>query len=143
MNWLDRNREVNRRRDVLERIVTILFLLAALADRAAGLAQYRRPHVLDALACGEAEARAFVIGLAGAPVDGDVAMQDSAALGYAERIAVSFRVLALVLDAMLAQTRRSALAGGRHAVLPLAHLEPAGSARTRPPFWALPAPDTS
>lgn len=143
MNWLDWNREINRRRDVLERILTLLFLLAGLADRAACLPARRRRHVLGILARGEVEARAFVIGLAGAPVEGDVEMQDPTAASQAERLAVSFRVLALVLGAMLVQSRRSALATGRHAVSPIVLRRPCVPAHSRLPLRALPAPDTS
>lgn len=135
MNWLDWNREIDRRRDVLEHILALLLLLAGLADRAVCLPAHRRRHVLKILACGEVEARAFVIGLAGAPVADDVEMQDATAARQAERLAVSFRVLALVLGAMLAQARRSTLAPGRHAVSPIV--------LRRPCVPAHPAPDTS
>ena len=135
MNGLDWNREIDRRRDVLERILALLLLLAGLADRAAGLPAHRRRHVLGILACGEVEARAFVIGMAGAPVDGEVEMQDATAASHAERLAVSFRVLALVLGAMLAQARRSTLAAARYAVSPIV----LGGLCVP----ALPAPDTS
>lgn len=143
MNWCDWNREIDRRQDVLEQIVALLFLMAGLADRAAGLSLHCSYHALDALARGEAEARAFVIGLAGASVESDAAIQEFASVGAAERLAASFRVLALVLGAMLAEARRSALAGGRYAALPIAHRWPAGSAPTRLLLPALPAPDTS
>ena len=143
MNGLDWNREINRDRDVLERILALLFLLAGLADRAACLPGHRRRQVLGILACGEVEARAFVIGLAGAPVTDDVEMQDPKAASDAERLAVSFRVLALVLGAMLAQSRRSAPAAGRHAVSPIVLRRPWAPALSRLPLRALPAPDTS
>ena len=139
MNGLDCNREINRHRDVLERILALLFLLAGLADRAACLPAHRRRHVLGILACGEVEARAFLIGLASASGADDVEKQDPAAA----RLAVSFRVLALVLAAMLAQARPSALAAGRRTVSPILLHRPCVPAVSRPPLRALPAPDTS
>jgi len=139
-------REINRQHDLLERIITLLFFLAGLADCAAGLSARRRSHMLGHLACGEAEARVFVIELAGASVEGDAVIGSSASVSDAERLAVSFRVLALVLGAMLAQARRSAFAGEacRCVVLAMPDRKPAGPAQTRQPsFQALPAPDTS
>jgi hypothetical protein len=58
----DRNADWNR--DVLERIVALLFALANLADLAAGAPFLRRRRVLEILSYGEAEARAFVMGVA-------------------------------------------------------------------------------
>ena len=57
MKRSDGNREIDRHRDVLERIVAMLFLLAGLADLAIGLPARRRLRVFSILACGEAEAR--------------------------------------------------------------------------------------
>jgi hypothetical protein len=121
--------DTNWSRDVLERIVALLFSLAGLADLAAGLPAHRRRQVLGILAHGEAEARAFVIG-AGAP-----ALTDGAqSVGDATNLAVRLRALALCV--LLAC--RSALPGaasppaGRHRL--------AGGAGCRPPP---PAFDTS
>ena len=143
MNWLDGNTEIDRHRDALERILALLLLMAGLADHAAGLSARRRLHVLAILACGESGARDFFIGPAGAPVEGDLALRDFASARDAERLAAGFRVLALVLGAMLAQVRRPASAGGggRQTVLLIAHCRPAGP--TSPPVRTLPAPDTS
>ena len=145
MNWLGGNTEIDRHRDVVERVLALLLLMAGLADHAAGLSARRRLHVLAMLACGESGARDFFIGPAGAPVAGDLALRDFASARDAERLAAGFRVLALVLGAMLAQVRRSALAGDgcRRSVLPIARRWPDGQAHTRPPLRALPPPDTS
>ena len=141
MNWLDGSWEIGRRRDVLERVLALLLLMAGLADHAAGLSARRRLQVLAILACGESGARGFFTGPAGAPVERDLALRDVASVRDAERLAAGFRVLALVLGAMLAQVRRPASAGSRQTVLLIAHCRPAGS--TRLPLRALPAPDTS
>ena len=143
MNWFECSGEIDRHRDVLERILALLLLMAGLADHAAGLSARRRLHVLAILAGGESGARDFFIGPAGAPVEGDLALRDFASVRDAERLAAGFRVLALVLAAMLAQVRRPASAGvgGRQTVLLIAHCRPAGP--TRLPLRALPAPDTS
>lgn len=145
MNRSDWNRQVNRQRDVLERILALLFLLAGLADRAASEPGHRRRHALAILACAEAEARALVVGLAGAPVEGGVAPRGCASAADAEHLAAGFRVLALVLGAMLAQACRPALTGdvGRQALLPVPQRSPVGLVPARLPSLALPAPDTS
>ncbi len=92
--------EANGNRDVLERIVALLFALAGLADLAAGLPAPRRRHVLGILGVGEAEARAFLIGIStGAPVQADAPGE----AGDAARLAARLRMLALVLCAMLAR----------------------------------------
>ena len=66
------DREANWSRDVLERIVALLFALATLADLAAGAPFLRRRRVMGILNQGELVARAFVIGMAtGAPVSSD------------------------------------------------------------------------
>lgn len=111
------DREANWNRDLLERIVVLLFALACLADRAAGVPFLRRRQVLGILSRGEVEARAFVIGMAcGAPVPTDAleTTRDAA------RLAVRLRALALMLCLVLAQTAQFALPrtvsprGGRH-----------------------------
>jgi hypothetical protein len=123
----------NWNRDVLERIVVLLFALAGLADRVAGAPFLRRRQVLEILAYGEAEARSFVIGMVcGEPVSaGALEPTDDAA-----RLAVSFRALALALCILLA--RRVALSGARSAR--------AGQRETAEPADCPappPAPDTS
>jgi len=106
MDWVEWSKRLDRRRDVLERIVALLLTLATVAERAAGLSASHRESVLRILAYGEAEARTFVIAMArdcGAPVEpADVAM----ARDQAERLAASFRALALILGAMLSLARR-------------------------------------
>ena len=96
--------ETDWNRDVLKRIVALLFALAGLADLAAGLPGLHRRQVLGILSFGEAEARAFLIGSpAGAPASTDAAGE----AGDAARLAVRLRALALLLCALLA--RRVAL----------------------------------
>ncbi len=97
--------QANWNRDVLERIVALLFALASLADLAAGAPYLRRRQVLGILSHGEAEARAFLFG--GAPVPADI----PGAAGDAARLAVRFRALALVLCALLAQASQFAVPG--------------------------------
>jgi hypothetical protein len=92
--------EANWDRDVLKRIVALLFALANLADRAAGASFLRRRRVLGIVSHGEAEARAFVIWIATgepAPLDTLEASGDAACL------AVRLRALALMLCLLLAQ----------------------------------------
>ncbi len=113
MAGLDWNREINRQRMVLERIVALLLALAGLADRAAGAPSRRRRQVVEILSLGEAEARDMIAGLAGLPSEADDAGRLSmaaAASGSAEdarRLAAGLRMLALVLHAMLGQARRA------------------------------------
>ncbi len=95
--------EASWNRDVLERIVALLFALASLADLAAGVPFLRRRQVLKILSHGEVEARAFLFG--GTPIPTD-ALENT---GDAERLAMRFRALALVLCAMLTQARQFAL----------------------------------
>lgn len=144
VDWKDRNREVERRRDVLERIVVLLLALAGLADRASGMPTGRR-KLFAILALAEAEARAFVIGMArdcGMPIEPEM----SVAHGPAVRLADSFRALALTLGAMLAAVRRFVRplpgAGAAQAGLqmpPRRRLKSKGIRRC----IALPTPDTS
>jgi hypothetical protein len=127
--------QANWNRDVLERIVALLFALAGLADCAAGLPFLRRWQVLKILSRGEAEARAFVIGVAtgeSAPAD------ESGPTGDAACLAASFRALALALCAMLAHAPRFALPGAT--CVRAGGQTPAESAGRQPPP---PAPDTS
>jgi len=106
MDWLGWNRGVERDRQVLESILALLLGLAAMADRASGLSASDR--LLGYLGLAEAEARGFVIGMlheSGAPAP-DAA--PSSAASHPERLAASFRALAFVLAAMLAQAGRLA-----------------------------------
>ncbi len=129
--------EANWNRDVLERIVALLFALASLADLAAGVPFLRRRQVLGILSRGEAEARAFLFG--GEPISCDAPGE----AGDAERLAVRFRALALVLCALMAQAARFAFpgAGGPRAGRP-AH-EISGPVVRCWDAPALPAPETS
>ncbi|WP_080917981.1 hypothetical protein [Manganibacter manganicus] len=132
------DKDGNGERDVLERIVALLFALAQLADRAAGAPFLRRRHVLGILSRGEAEAWAFLFGSAPVPpVPADAPEQ----AGDAARLAARLRVLALLLCAML--TRRAARPGtaGQRASQP-PH-EMSGPTPHRPDVPAPPAPDTS
>jgi hypothetical protein len=132
-NW-----EVNWNRDVLERIVALLFALANLADLAAGAPFLRRRQVLGILNCGEIEARAFVIGMAtGAPVSSD----DLESSGDMACLAVRLRALALMLCLLLAQGFALPGMAGSRACRPLHNM-------SRPRVRCLdtaapPAPDTS
>ena len=138
------SRSVERDRSVLERILALLFALAALTDRAAGLPAAKRLHLLAALGHGEAEARAFIFAMAShpcpdAPVDPTAA--PSPAAGDAALLAARFRLLALALTALLARARDRA---PRRHVSPLA-LSPGCKPRRLEGWRAvteLPAPDT-
>jgi hypothetical protein len=128
----DWDRNANSNRDVLERIVALLFALANLAELAAGLPFLRRRQALEILSCGEVEARAFVTGMVlGGPVPADMPERVGAS-----RLAASFRALALLLCALLA--RPFALRGA--AGLRVDRCKPARPASYRA---VLPAPDTS
>ncbi len=109
--------QANWNRDVLERIVALLFALASLADLAAGASYPRRRRVLEILSHGEVEARAFLFG--GAPVPSD-ALESA---GDAVRLAASLRTLALALCVLLARAKQSGLPGA------------AGPRACRPPHW--------
>ena len=107
MDWLEWSGRLNRNRHALERIVALLFALAVLAERAAGLTGSRRQSARGILGYAHAEARGHVIGLSpesGAPVE--PAAEVALAHGQAERLAASFRALALMLGTMLALARR-------------------------------------
>ena len=106
MGWTDWIREVERNRDVLERILALLLALAGLADRASGLPASRRLQVLGILGRGEAEARAFITGTVVGP-SGEAGGTAFPA-DHAARLAAGFRALALLLGAMLARAGRLA-----------------------------------
>jgi hypothetical protein len=130
-----KNWETDWNRDVLERIVALLFALAGLADLAASAPFHRRRRVLGILSQGEADARAFLIGIStDAPAPADAPEQ----AGDAACLAARLRMLALLLCAMLAQPKLSALPG---AAGPRAgRCKPAGQAGR---LASSPAPDTS
>ncbi len=137
-------KEVNRQRYVLEHILALLLLMASLADHAAGLPLRRRRAVLEILGRGEAEARAFVLGMAtGSPACGGDVAPEPAPLDDAAHLAAGLRVLALALGALLARARRVALPGEAEPRAGLSPRKPAGSARPWREAPALPAPDTS
>ena len=104
-NW-----NANGDRDVLERIVALLFALAGLADRAAGLPFLRRREVLGILSCGEAAARAYFAGMASNSLSGADTFSEEYAYApadapgehcYALLLAARFRALAFMLAALL------------------------------------------
>ncbi len=102
------DRNANSNRDVLERMVALLFALACLAELAACLPWLRRQQLLGILSHGEAEAWAFVMGL---PPDVQAPAYASGEADEAARLAASFRALALALCALLARTALSTLSG--------------------------------
>ncbi len=144
MGRIERNREIERERAVLERIVALLLSLAGMADRAASLPAAARLRLLAILGFGEEAARGLVIGLTfGAPADIDDAASPTA--GYAELLAARLRILALVLATLLATARQLAGAlaqGGRHE-RPMPQRGPAGPVVFRLVANAPFAPDTS
>ena len=131
--------ETDWSRDVLERIVILLFALANLADRAAGAPYLRRRQVLDILSDGEVVARAFVIATvsgAPAPVDMPEFVDDAACL------AVRLRALALALCVLL-MARRFAHPGTAGPLASRLSQRMSGLAVRRLDAPAPPAPDTS
>ena len=96
-------------RDVLEHIRSMLLVLAALIDRAAGLPLYERLHFLAVMGCGEAEVRFRIVAMACdgryGDTDGFGGLDEAPvhAAGDAARLAARFRMLALAVEAMLAQ----------------------------------------
>lgn len=113
MDW---TAKIETDRNVLERIVAILFALAELAERAAGRSWPVRRLVLSILHRAEDAAHAFVTGSAvGAdlelspPYGGMPALTMPRRDGPADalRLAMSFRTLALAVRAMLPRARRS------------------------------------
>ncbi len=133
----DWNGEANWSVDVLERIVALLFALASLADLAAGVPFLRRRRVLEILSHGEVEARAFLFG--GAPVPSE-ALENT---GDAERLAMRFRALALVLCALMAQAARFARPGATDTQVGRPSHGISGPAVRRLDVPAPSAPDTS
>lgn len=130
-------REMERNREVLERILMLLLALAGLADRASSLPARDRPHLLGIIACAEAEARSFLIGMthrSAAPAHvAPLAPIDDGCL------AAGLRALALLLGAMLAEARGFSREPARAAGAPVPALKP-----VRPQAFPAPrAPDTS
>jgi hypothetical protein len=109
-----------------------------LADLAAGASYLRRRRVLSILSHGEAEARAFVIGIS---TDATASVDAPDSAGDAVCLAVRFRALALLLCAMLAR-RRSALPGAAGAQVRQQSRKSAARVIRRPDTTAQPAPDT-
>jgi hypothetical protein len=140
MRWSDWKADWNN--DVLARIVALLFALANLADLAAGCSVRRRQQVLGFLIRGEAEARAFVIGMASdAPIEAD----EPAFFDNAASLAARLRVLAFMLWFLLAQAGRFAGSGVNARILrrkPAGRSMPAGLPAVRNRRAARPAPDT-
>jgi hypothetical protein len=137
MGRLERNRMVEQDRAVLERILALLIALARLADRAAGLPFLKRLPLLAMLGHGEIEARMLIVELAsGVPAETAAAMP--LATGDAGRLAASFRMLALALNALLAQVRAESPC--RQAALPAG--SPGHGSRRQQGWRAFPAPST-
>ena len=99
------NRGMEPDRIVLEHIRALLLALAVLVDRAAGLPAARRLHLLAVLGHGEAEARCLIVAMASDRCPGDSAGTSASpsVAGDAALLAARFRMLALAVDAMLAQ----------------------------------------
>ena len=131
-NW-----ETDWNRDVLERIVVLLFALANLADLATGASYLRRRQVLGILNHGELVARAFVIGMAtGVPISSD----ELESSGDMACLAVRLRALALMLCVLLAQPAALPGATGPRACRRKDRIS--GPAVRRRDASALPPPDT-
>ena len=144
MGRIERNREIERERAVLERIVALLLALAGMAERACALPAPARLRLLAILGFGEEAARELVIGLTpGAP--GEIGDFASPPAGHADGLAARFRVLALVLATLLATARQLAgvLAQGWRHGLPVPQRGPAGPIVLRRAEQAPFAPDTS
>ena len=101
-------------RDVLEHIRSMLLVLAALIDRAAGLPPTSLPtverlHFLAVMGCGEAEVRFRIVAMACGgrygDTDGFGGLDEAPvhAAGDAALLAARFRMLALAAGSMLAQ----------------------------------------
>lgn len=149
------NAEIDR--DVLKRIVALLFALAALADRAAAASRTVRCEVLSILRQAEAVARLSVIGTAhglGAPPP--ACLEHRAAMGAshfadngdepadAARLALRLRALAFALSSLAALAAGLARHAVARAVTPVRPLGPARSAgRFMQAAAAVQAPDTS
>ena len=121
MDW---NSAIEDNRRMLKRIVALLFALAGLAERLAGLPRPVRGFVLRILGSAEAVARDFVFETAWdhgvpAPVTahfGISALQGGDSPADALRLAQSFRVLAVLLDRLA----ECSFGGGDRCIVPAA-----------------------
>lgn len=106
MGWLERNGDMERNGQMLERILALLLALAAIADRASGLPAPVRLRLLAILCPGEAAARGLVIGTTpGAKTEAAAASHEA---GPAALLAARCRALACVVGALLVEARRLA-----------------------------------
>jgi hypothetical protein len=136
-------RDANGDRDVLERIVALLFALAGLADLAAGLPARHRRQVLAILGYGEAVARAFLTGMEeDAPSWEDAPADAPGEPGDALLLAARFRALALLLAALLARAALFALTRAASLTMDKAERLPGGQ-RPRPLHHAPRGPPAS
>lgn len=126
------NRGMEPNRIVLEHIRALLLALAVLVDRAAGLPAARRLHLLAVLGHGEAEARCLIVAMASDRCPGDSAGTSVSAAGDAALLAARFRMLALAVDAMLAQTGAEPSCRRAAPPLGLPGRKPRGAAQTTP-----------
>ena len=120
-------------RVVLEHARALLLVLAALVDRAAGLPTLERLHFLAVMGPGEAEARRLIVAMASehmhhtsaeaAPrsATGPYSGTPVLAAGDVALLAARFRMLALAVEAMLAQTDPQSPQRHAPAVLPPDH----------------------
>ena len=114
------NRKGGLDRAVLEHARAMLLVLAALVERAAGLPTLERLHFLAVMGHGEAKARRLIFAMAPGRRPGETAEAAAAptAAGDVALLAARFRMLALAVETMLAQTAprphfRHAASGGR------------------------------
>ena len=97
------NRKEDPNRIVLEHIRALLLALAVLVDRAAGLSTVERRRFLAVMGCGEVEVRCLIVAMAFDRCPGDPAVAPATTTGDAALLAARFRMLALAVDAILAQ----------------------------------------
>lgn len=142
MGRIERNRQIERERAVLERIVALLLALAGMAEYACALPAPARIRLLAILGFGEEAARDLVVALTPGATADDPA---SPPAGHADGLAARFRVLALVLATLLATARQLAgvLAHGRRHGLPVPPRGPARPIANMGSEEAPFAPDTS
>ena len=128
------NRGMEPNRIVLEHIRALLLALAVLVDRAAGLPAARRLHLLAVLGHGEAEARCLIVAMASDRCPGGSAGTSAShsVAGDAALLAARFRMLALAVDAMLAQTGAEPSCRRAAPPLGLPGHKPRGAAQTTP-----------
>ena len=114
------NRKEELDRAVLEHVRAMLLVLAALVERAAGLPTFERLHFLTVMGHGEAEARRLIVAMASGRCPDSTAEAAAApiAAGDVALLAARFRMLALAVEAMLAQTPPRPLCRRAASVLP-------------------------